>query len=88
MAKSKSTDLPDWFRALIPVIATRFSSNAEPQEEVRLALVDLLTKLIQSSAGSTVDVRLFMDDIVAVLKASLSDNFDELKKVRLSNCNT
>ena len=52
---------------------------------MKLAEVELLNKLIQRAATAKIDIKPFMDDVVSILKATLADNFDELKKVLVSS---
>ena len=65
---------------IVPSIAQRLGQPevVEPCEEIRLALVQLLTAIIDLTKSK---VGLYIDDMIKILQKTIVDQFHEVKKV-------
>ena len=64
---------------IIPVLVQRLGQQeiTEPSEELRLMLVELLTKLVELSGKC---LAAYLDDLVKILQRTLMDPYPEVKK--------
>jgi len=74
--------------SVFPVLNHRLSNSSsqpstlrEPSEEVRFLLVTLLNDILKKSGVDCPELRLYLDDIVGILKVTILDPFANVKKI-------
>ncbi len=77
-----------WMPLIIPVALHRLCNLSETKEEVKLPFLELIHSLICHYYPSTDSKPTqLVADIVRILKTTLMDPYDELKKVEILFCN-
>ncbi len=75
----KVTDATEYLPMIIPVLTLRLGQQelTEPSEELRLELVQWLSKIVQISQQK---MSLYLDDLVRILQRTIVDPYPEVKK--------